>query len=58
VLFAKYNYNDHVKEDGSAGHVEHMGEKKYAHRALVEKPERKRQLGRPRRKRENNTKEK
>jgi hypothetical protein len=32
-----------------AGHVARMGEKRNAYRLLVEKPERKRQLGRPRR---------
>jgi hypothetical protein len=31
-----------------AGHVAHMGEKRNAYRNLVEKPEWKRQLGRPR----------
>jgi hypothetical protein len=56
VLFAQYNYNDHIKENESAGHVEHMGEKKNAHRALVGKPERTRPLDRPRHKREDNIK--
>jgi hypothetical protein len=32
-----------------AGHVSGMGEKRYAYRMLVEKPEGKRPLGRPRR---------
>jgi hypothetical protein len=39
-----------------AGHVIHMGEKKNTHRALSRKPERKRLLGRPRRKWEGNIK--
>jgi hypothetical protein len=55
LLFVKYNYNDHVKEDGSAGHVIHMGEKN-AHKAFIGKPERKRPLGTSRRKWENNIK--
>jgi hypothetical protein len=39
VFFAKYNYNDEVKED----------EMDRACRILVGKPDRKRSLGRPRR---------
>jgi hypothetical protein len=37
-----------------AGHVERMGEKRGVYRVLVEKPEGKRPLGRPRRKWEDN----
>jgi hypothetical protein len=37
-----------------AEHVAHVGEMRNAHKILVEKPEGKRQLGRPRRRRENN----
>jgi hypothetical protein len=39
VLFAKYNYNYHVKED-----VAHLGEKRNAYRTLVRKPEGKRRI--------------
>jgi hypothetical protein len=39
-----------------AGHVAHIGEKRYACRILVEKPEGKRQLGRPRHRCEDNIK--
>jgi hypothetical protein len=39
-----------------AGHVAHMGEERGLHRVLVGKPERKRPLGRPRRRWENNIK--
>jgi hypothetical protein len=45
VPFAKYNYNE-VKED-ETGRAR-MGEKHNAYRILVEKPEGKRLLGRPR----------
>jgi hypothetical protein len=37
-----------------AGHVAHMGEERGVHRVLVGKPEGKRQLGRPRRRWEDN----
>ena len=39
-----------------AGHVARMGETRGLYRVLVEEPEGKRQLGRPRRKREDNIK--
>jgi hypothetical protein len=39
-----------------AGHVARMGKKRYAYRLLVEKPERKRSHGRPRRRWVNNNK--
>jgi hypothetical protein len=39
-----------------AGHVAHMGEDRGVHRMLVGKPERKRLLGRPRRRWEDNIK--
>jgi hypothetical protein len=39
-----------------AGHVAHMGEERGVHRVLVEKPEGKRPLGRPRRRWEDNIK--
>jgi hypothetical protein len=39
-----------------AGHVARMGEERGVYRVLVEKPERKRPLGRPRRRWENNIK--
>jgi hypothetical protein len=39
-----------------AGHVARMGERRGAYRALVGKPEGRRQLGRPRRRWENNIK--
>jgi len=39
-----------------AGHVAHMGEDKGVHRVLVEKPEGKRPLGRPRHRLEDNIK--
>jgi len=39
-----------------AGHVARMGKDRGVHRVLVEKPEGKRPLGRPRRRRENNIK--
>jgi hypothetical protein len=39
-----------------ARHVGRMGERRDVHRALVGKPERKRPLGRPRRRREDDTK--
>jgi len=39
-----------------AGHVAHMGEGRVVHRVLVGKPERKRPLGRPRRRCEDNIK--
>ena len=39
-----------------AGHVVHMGEGRVVHRVLVEKPEGKRPLGRPRRRWEDNIK--
>jgi hypothetical protein len=39
-----------------ARHVAHMEEKRYAHRILAGKPERKRPLGRPRRRWEDNIK--
>ena len=39
-----------------AGHVARMGEERGVHRVLVGKPERKRPLGRPRRRREDNIK--
>jgi hypothetical protein len=39
-----------------AGHVARMGEKRGVYRVLVGKPERKRQLGRPRRRWEDNIK--
>ena len=39
-----------------AGHVARMGEGRGVHRVLVRKPERKRPLGRPRRRREDNIK--
>jgi len=39
-----------------AGHVTHMGERKGLYRVLVGKPERKRSLGRPRHRWEDNNK--
>jgi hypothetical protein len=48
--------NDQVKEDEMGRAVARMGEKKNAYRILVEKPEGKRPLGRPRRRRVNNIK--
>jgi hypothetical protein len=39
---------------GLAGHVARMGERRSAYRGLVGRPEGKRQLGRPRRKRDDN----
>jgi hypothetical protein len=49
VLFAKYNYNNQVKDEmGWAGHVARMAENRHAYRTLVGKPEGKRPLGRPR----------
>jgi len=41
---------------GWAGHVVHMGEVRGVYRVLVGKPERKRSLGRPRRRWEDNIK--
>jgi hypothetical protein len=43
VLFSKYNSND------EAGQVARKGQKRYAYRILLGKPESKRLLGRPRR---------
>jgi len=43
-----------VRRMGWAGHVTRMGERRGVHRVLVGKPEGKRPLGRPRRRRENN----
>jgi hypothetical protein len=45
-----------MKEDGWAGHVARMGKKRNAYRILVGKPQRKRPLGRPRRRGVNNIK--
>jgi hypothetical protein len=39
-----------------AGHVARLGEDRVVHRALVRKPERKRPLGKPKRRWENNIK--
>jgi hypothetical protein len=41
---------------GSAGHAACMGDKRNAYRILMGKPEGKRSLGRPRRRREDNIK--
>jgi hypothetical protein len=41
--------NNQVEEDGWAGHVARIGEKRNAYRLFVRKPDRKRPLGRPRR---------
>ena len=41
---------------GLAGHVAHMGEKRGVYRVLMGKPERKRPLGRPRRRWKDNIK--
>jgi hypothetical protein len=49
VLFAKYNWNNQVKEDEMGGSCSTNGEKRNKYRLLVGKPEGKRQLGRPRR---------
>jgi hypothetical protein len=49
VLFAKYNYNDQVKEDEIGRTCSTNGKKMNAYRILVENPEGKRPLGRPRR---------
>jgi hypothetical protein len=48
-MFAKYNYNNQVKEDEMDRAFSTNGEKMNAYRILVEKPEGKRLLGRPRR---------
>jgi hypothetical protein len=49
VLFAKYNLNDQVKENGMYRACSTNGAKRNAYRILVGKPEGKRPLGRPRR---------
>jgi hypothetical protein len=48
VLFSKYNQSDQRRMRWE-GYVSRMGEKKNDYRILAGKPERKRQLGRPRR---------
>ena len=45
-----------IKKNDMSGHVAHMGEGRGVHRVLVGKPEGKRQLGRPRRRWEDNIK--
>jgi hypothetical protein len=44
--FVKYNCSDHVKEDEMIRACGMHGEKRNAYRILVDKPKRKRQLGR------------
>jgi hypothetical protein len=46
----KYNWNNQVNEDEVGGHVARIGEKRNVSRLLMGKPERKRPLGRQRRK--------
>jgi hypothetical protein len=55
-VFAKYNYNDKVKEDEMARHVARMGEYKNAYRILEGKPEGKRPSGGPNHKLEDSIK--
>jgi hypothetical protein len=50
------SYIYHSRKLRWAGHVARMGERRGAYRALVEKPEERRPLGRPRRRREDNIK--
>jgi hypothetical protein len=52
MLFARYNQNDQVKDDVMGRTYSTHEEKKNAYRVSVGKPERKRPLGRPRRRRE------
>jgi hypothetical protein len=47
-LFAKYNYNDRVKEDEMGRTCSMNGVKRNAYGILVGKPEKKRSLGKPR----------
>jgi hypothetical protein len=56
VLFSKHNQNDHVGEDEMGGVCSTNGEKRNAYRLFVGKPEVKRLLGRPRRRRVDNIK--
>jgi hypothetical protein len=57
-MYASPNIIWVIKSKGTrwAGHVARMGEKKYAYRILVGRPEGRRQLERPRRRWEDNTK--
>jgi hypothetical protein len=45
----KYNEADQLKQNERAEHVAHMGEERKVYKVLVGKTERKRPLGRPRR---------
>jgi hypothetical protein len=45
-----YLYLEFIRRMRWAGHVAHMGEERKVYKVLVGKPERKRPLGRPRRK--------
>jgi hypothetical protein len=45
VLFAKYNQNYQIEEDGMGGACSANGEKRNVYRFLVGKPEGKRPLG-------------
>jgi hypothetical protein len=58
ALYSSPNIIRVIKSRGLrwAGHVARMGERKGAYRALVKKPERRRPLGRPRRRWEDNIK--
>ena len=46
VLFTTYNSGNQVKKTEKAGHVARMGERRYAYRALMGKPEGRRPLER------------
>jgi hypothetical protein len=49
VLLTRYHSSDRVKKTEIAGHVARMGERRFAYRILVGKPEGRRPLGRTRR---------
>jgi hypothetical protein len=52
VFFGKYNQNNKIKEDEMVSSCSTHGEKRNEYRVLLRKPERRRPLGRPRRRRE------